>query len=106
MVINDFNVEGMSFTPSKADTPLSIDANAVLACTFATEGLEMVAGRNSQGFHLSDGFQHIKFPQGNAFDTVELSAFAGSLQELCVMTFVAFYHHQAPVSLIPYFAMR
>ena len=106
MVIDDFNVEGMSFIPRKADAPLVIDANTVLAFAFATEGLEMIAGWNSQRFHLGNCFEHIKFSQSNAFDATELPAITGPLQELCVMTLVTFYHHYAPVSLIPYYAMR
>lgn len=48
MVISDFDVVGVAFSPVKADTPLIVYADAVLFSAVAAEGFKMVAGRNAK----------------------------------------------------------
>jgi len=58
MVVNDLNLRCVTDAPSKADAPLVVDANAVLAGPIALELLEPVARRNAeivQGFGGVDG---------------------------------------------------
>ena len=48
MVVDDFDIFRPSVAPSKADTPLVVDANAVLAQSPPGQRLEAVAARRSQ----------------------------------------------------------
>jgi hypothetical protein len=43
VVIDNFNVGGMDIDPHKANSPLCIDANAMLALPVAFEGFKLVA---------------------------------------------------------------
>jgi hypothetical protein len=43
VVIDNFNVGGMAIDPHKANSPLCIDANAMLALPVAFEGFKLVA---------------------------------------------------------------
>jgi hypothetical protein len=45
MVIYDFNFVGVFASPAKAETPLIVDADAVLAASTAFKCLQAVAGR-------------------------------------------------------------
>jgi hypothetical protein len=45
MVIYDFNFVGVFACPAKAETPLIVDADAVLAASTAFKCLQAVAGR-------------------------------------------------------------
>jgi|TARA_B110000037_G_scaffold54703_1_gene67022 hypothetical protein len=44
MVIGDFNIAGVSFMPTKAKPPLTVDTDAVLVPAVSFEGFEMLAG--------------------------------------------------------------
>ena len=46
MVIHDFNIEGISVLPAKADPPLVVNADAVLSFAVALECFEPVTGRD------------------------------------------------------------
>lgn len=48
MVIGDLDFVGVAVFPSKADAPLVVDSNAVLAFTIASQCFESVAGRNAE----------------------------------------------------------
>jgi hypothetical protein len=48
MIIGDLNVLSLSIVPTKADPPLAIDANTVLAGTVSREFLKVIAGRHAQ----------------------------------------------------------
>lgn len=64
MVIHDFNIIGIAVFPSKTNTPLPIDADAVLAGAVAVQRLKPVAG---QGHKVLDGFcivQNFQTPLG------------------------------------------
>lgn len=52
MVVGDYNVACVAIVPAKTDTPLIVDADAVLMFSVATEGFQMITWRNSQGFQL------------------------------------------------------
>jgi hypothetical protein len=43
MIVNDFHVVGISVLPMKADPPLIVDPNAVLAVSVAAELLQSVS---------------------------------------------------------------
>jgi len=48
MVINDFHIFRTRIGPAKTDTPLIVDANAVLAETVTLESFKVIPGRHSQ----------------------------------------------------------
>lgn len=63
MVVDDFNLFGISSGPNEADAPLVIDADAVLTLTVAREGFEPVAGRKLQKIELHGGVEQLKSGQ-------------------------------------------
>ena len=52
MIIHDLNVEGVAVLPAKADPPLIIDVNAMLAGPTAFELLQTVARWNAEILEL------------------------------------------------------
>jgi hypothetical protein len=62
MVINNFDTtRAASIRPTKANTPLIVDSNAVLARTIALECLKMIAGWNPQIIKPISDFKLSKF---------------------------------------------
>jgi hypothetical protein len=55
VVINDFNIVGVSALKAKANPPLVIDADAPLSGAVAGERFQPVAGRDAQVFHKPGG---------------------------------------------------
>jgi hypothetical protein len=55
VVVNDLDVIRVPVLPAKADAPLIVDANAVLARAIAFEFFESVAGRDTQVLELLGG---------------------------------------------------
>jgi hypothetical protein len=43
MIIHDFHIPGVAITPSEADPPLVVDANAISARTIAFQAFEAVS---------------------------------------------------------------
>ena len=68
MVIDDFDIVGISSVPSKADAPLVIDADAVLAGAVALQRLQTVAGRNAQIVQSCRGIQLSQLLQRRALN--------------------------------------
>lgn len=62
MVIDDFNLVSVSLSPHKADTPLVIDPNAVLALPVATKRFKPVARRDGQVTELRRGIKLGQLP--------------------------------------------
>ena len=48
MIVDDLDLKGIAAVPAKADAPLVIDPNAVLACSLSRKPLEAIAGRHSK----------------------------------------------------------
>jgi|TARA_R110002020_G_scaffold169661_3_gene358961 hypothetical protein len=48
MVVNNFDILRTSVFPNKANTPLIVDPDAVLACAIAPQEFEPIAGRHLQ----------------------------------------------------------
>ena len=65
MIINDFDVFCESIRPTKADSPLIIDANTALTETIALERLKVIAGWNSQILNAICDFELPEFSPGN-----------------------------------------
>lgn len=71
MVVHDLNVKYLPLLPAKADPPLIIDADAVLALAVAFEGFEPVAGRNLEILQPSDLMQKQELATGDSFNGPE-----------------------------------
>jgi len=48
MIIDDLDIKGMAILPSKADTPLIVDADAVLSSPVTAQFFETIAGWSQQ----------------------------------------------------------
>jgi len=48
VIVYDLDINGIAILPSKANTPLIVDANAVLAGTFALKRFKVIRRRNAQ----------------------------------------------------------
>ena len=68
MVINDFNIVGIAALPSKANSPLFIDADTVLPLPFAFQLLKMVCRRDAQCFEDGCGMNDFKLYSGNSLN--------------------------------------
>ena len=69
MVIHDLHVAGVPVLPAEADTPLVIDANAVLAGAAALEGFQPVRGWNAQVSESAGVVEHTEFAAGGVLNT-------------------------------------
>ena len=48
MIVDDLDLPSVAITPDKADTPLLVDANAMVPKSVATKSFQPVARRDSQ----------------------------------------------------------
>jgi hypothetical protein len=71
MVINNFNVVGMTANEAETYSPLIVDANAPLACAVALQLLQTVIGWNSQVLQLFRTVEHGQLAQGHNLDIHE-----------------------------------
>ncbi|MCP1771378.1 hypothetical protein J2T38_000170 [Neisseria perflava] len=55
----------MAVLPNKTDTPLVVNANAVLALPIAAERFKAVAGRDAQEIQTCNGVELLQFAQCN-----------------------------------------
>jgi len=65
MIINNFDVFCKSIRPTKADSPLIIDANTVLAQTITLERLKAIAEWDSQILKTICDFELPEFSPGD-----------------------------------------
>ena len=63
MIVYDLNLFRVSIAPHKADAPLVIDADAVLAGPVAAQLLQPVAGRHAEVVQLLSRVDHDELPQ-------------------------------------------
>ena len=78
MVINNFDTVRASIRPTKTNTPLIVDSNAVLARTIAFECFKMIAGWNFQVFKPISNFKLSEFAPcnlGNVHEFPDTMAF-------------------------------
>ncbi len=52
MIVNNFDVVCVVFSPNETDSPLVIDPNAVLALAIPSESLETISRRDAEIFQL------------------------------------------------------
>jgi len=72
MIINNFDTVRSSIRPTKANTPLIVDSNAVLTRTIALECFKMIAGWNLQIFKPISNFKLSEFSSCNLGNVHEL----------------------------------
>jgi hypothetical protein len=77
MVIGDLHVIGIRSSPFEADSPLVIDADAVLPLPVPAQCFEPVGGRDVQKGQIGGRVDHLQFSLGNSLDVVR--EFAGKL---------------------------
>jgi len=68
MVVDDFDIPGISIAPSEADPPLIIDAYAMLPLPGSFQFFEMVPGRNLQVVEAHGGMDLQEFSQGDTLN--------------------------------------
>ena len=61
MVVNDLDLPCFAIAPSETDTPLFVDANAVLPSAIAPQRLEPIAGRCPQIVKSACGIERQEF---------------------------------------------
>src|SRR3569833_2333343 len=68
MVIGNFYIRCMSRSPFEADSPLLVDADAVLALPVATEGFQLVRYRNRKILQTFCSVELLQFHQRPLLD--------------------------------------
>ncbi len=68
MVIYDLYLVGVFPFPPKAEAPLVVDANAVLAAAGAFEGFQAIAGREAHDIESVGGIELEELSSGGALD--------------------------------------
>lgn len=80
MIVNNFDIARAIRAPHKADAPLLIDANAVLAFAVPRQSLEMVAWGRLQKLQSRGSCQLCQFPFSHIFDVSEPSGLSSFKQ--------------------------
>jgi hypothetical protein len=68
VIVNDLNFVGIAILPPKADTPLLVHANTVLADSIAPELLQSIARRHAEVLELLGRVHRHKFAQHRALE--------------------------------------
>src|SRR5579884_561022 len=68
MVVDDLNVVSVAVSPSKADAPLIVDPNTMLACAIPSELLESIAWRPPQVVQLFGRVHQPKLAEHDALE--------------------------------------
>jgi hypothetical protein len=71
MVIHDLDVLCPRFRPTKADAPLIVNTDAMLASPLTFKGLKAIARRHPQITQLCGNIELSQLPAGNRFDVHE-----------------------------------
>ena len=86
MIVHDFDAVRAIHFPHEANTPLVIDANAVLALAIAFQRLELITWRNAQTGEFGCCMQLQQLAPGHTFDVPETSHGLSVEQRLGVVT--------------------
>ena len=77
MVVDEFDIVRTSLSPDEAETPLRVDADAVLPASVADKTLQAVSRRNPEFLDILRRMDQLELPQGrplhhpiNAFDVL------------------------------------
>ena len=72
MVINNFNLVGVPVQPHKTNSPLIVDANAVLTSAIAAQSFQSIARWDAQEIQRGRSVQLLQLAQRHAGDIREL----------------------------------
>ena len=64
MIVDDFYIMGIALAPDKADAPLIVDSDAILAAPAARELFQPIAWRNAEVRYCPSGIQNCEFAIG------------------------------------------
>lgn len=92
MVIDNFNIVGMSVFKTEANPPLVVDADAELSDTAAFECFKPVAGRGTQKIHGNSRIQHLQLAFRRLADSPEFQWAAALKQLLCMFAVKSLNH--------------
>jgi len=70
MIVRYFDFKHVAVMPFKADPPLVVDANAVLARTVTAGYLKMIGGRRAQIFQCDRTIEHAQLPESHLLNVV------------------------------------
>jgi hypothetical protein len=71
MIVDDFHIVTMAFTPDKTDSPLIIDPDRVLSFPIASQRFQLISRGRSQNAQLRRSVKLEQFPQGDPLDRTE-----------------------------------
>ena len=74
MIVHNFYVIAVAMAPDKADAPLIIDSDRMLAVAVSSQRLQSIPRRRSQDSQFCRGVQLKQFAQRDAFDGAETLA--------------------------------
>jgi hypothetical protein len=86
VVVHYFDLVSAVVVPNKTNSPLIIDANAVLSFSIALQGFQVIARWHSQTDQFSDRMQLQQLAPSHALDVVEPGHHLASKQSLSVGT--------------------
>jgi hypothetical protein len=96
VVVDDLDVMRVPGPPSKTDSPLSVDADAVLSSTITFQLLESVRWWNAEVVECRRRIQHSELSEGNPLQVHSRSLDRLSMEEaLCVLIPEALDHSTA-----------
>jgi hypothetical protein len=93
VVVCDLYIEGVTFSPLKADSPLIIDANAKLPRPIPQQFFQPICGRDSQVVKRYRIIDHAQLPQGNLLNSPWQSARKLSRKDLFCFSILERLNH-------------
>ncbi len=74
VIIDNFHVIAVAIAPNKANSPLMINSDRMLAFAIPPQRLPLIARRRGQNPQFRGGMKLEQLPQGNALDRTEALA--------------------------------
>jgi len=74
MIVHNLDFLGVTVAPHETNTPLVVNANAVLALAVSLQSLELIAWINGQYFKARGGVQNLQFVECPLLNTPRESA--------------------------------
>ena len=71
VIIDDFDRTGVAIFPAKADPPLIVDSDAVLASSISGQLLQVIGRRDPEITEPASGIQDQQFPKSDPMNTRE-----------------------------------
>ncbi len=106
VIVNDFNLVGVSVLPDEAQPIAVVDADAVLSFTVAAQFLQAVARRDAQIFQAGCGVQDEQFAQGRALQLGGQVRMTLPLEQVFRVAVVKGLDHTLSISCVVYHVNR